>query len=326
MADTTIEPARPEDIDADEFEAKEIDASSFADSTSVTSSIYQHSYENGRRYHSYKNARYPIPNDDEEQNREDMKHALMMELTDGKLYFAPIEKNPTKILDLGTGTGIWAIEVADQHPSAEVTGVDFTPIQPNWAPPNLKFVVDDVEQEWNYGPEYDLVHFRQVFPVLKNHAVVLKQAYDSLKPGGWIEIQELGGAARCDDGSVPKEYSVHTFLDLCQEALSKFGSNFRIGNELEDPLKNAGFVNVSAKRLKVPIGTWPRDKRLRLVGLYFKIVLAQLVRPMAAKPFPALGMSKEEIDGLVARVEKDLANTGYHSYFEYIFWTGQKPE
>lgn len=80
----------------------------------------------------------------------------------------------------------------------------------------------------------------------------------NLKPGGWIEIQELGGRVYCDDGSLPTEYSPHRFLDLCQEALSKFGSNFRIGNELEEPLKTAGFVNVAAKKLKVPIGTWPK--------------------------------------------------------------------
>jgi hypothetical protein len=73
--------------------------------TSVTSSVYAHSYERGRRYQSFKNGRYPIPNDDLEQNREDMKHAMLMELTGGKLLYAPIGDHPQKILDIGTGTG-----------------------------------------------------------------------------------------------------------------------------------------------------------------------------------------------------------------------------
>ncbi len=34
------------------------------------------------QYHQYRNGRYPIPNDDAEQNRDDMKHALTMELTE----------------------------------------------------------------------------------------------------------------------------------------------------------------------------------------------------------------------------------------------------
>jgi hypothetical protein len=68
-------------VDEDEFDPVEgWDAASSA-STSVTPSVYEHEFHNGRRYHSYKNGRYPIPNDDVEQGREDMKHAMMLELT-----------------------------------------------------------------------------------------------------------------------------------------------------------------------------------------------------------------------------------------------------
>lgn len=52
-----------------------------------------------------------------------MLHAMMLEATDGRLFFAPISSHPLKILDLGTGTGIWAIEMAGQYPSAEVQGI-----------------------------------------------------------------------------------------------------------------------------------------------------------------------------------------------------------
>jgi len=40
--------------------------------------------------------------------REDMKHAMIVNLCQ-KLHFAPIQ-DPQRILDMGTGTGIWAIE------------------------------------------------------------------------------------------------------------------------------------------------------------------------------------------------------------------------
>lgn len=82
-------------------------------STSVTSSVYACTYERGRRYQCFKNGRYPIPNDDQEQDREDMKHAMLMELTDGTLFFSPVGDNPQSILDIGTGTGksnsAWAV-------------------------------------------------------------------------------------------------------------------------------------------------------------------------------------------------------------------------
>lgn len=51
-----------------------------------------------------------MPNDEEEQNRDDMKHILQMELTDGQLIFSPISANPQRIIDLGTGSGIWALD------------------------------------------------------------------------------------------------------------------------------------------------------------------------------------------------------------------------
>jgi len=43
--------------------------------------VWKHVYENGRRFHLYKHGRYPIPNDDVEQNREELKHAMLLELT-----------------------------------------------------------------------------------------------------------------------------------------------------------------------------------------------------------------------------------------------------
>ena len=44
-----IEPAESHDVEHDEFDPTEIDASSLDASTSITSSIYRYSYENGRR-------------------------------------------------------------------------------------------------------------------------------------------------------------------------------------------------------------------------------------------------------------------------------------
>jgi ubiquinone/menaquinone biosynthesis C-methylase UbiE len=278
------------------------------------------------QYHSYKNARYPIPNDDIEQNREDMKHAMMLELTDGKLFFAPIGKHPQKVIDLATGTGIWAIDFADQFPSAEVLGIDFTPIQPDWVPPNLKFVVDDIEEEWLNGSNFDLVHLRQVFPLLKQPEKVLKNSFQHLKPGGWIEIQEFGGMTYCDDGSTPKDYKVQKMLDAATEAFKKFGNDFRIASDLEGRLNAAGFKNISVRKLKVPIGTWPKDKRLRLIGLYFQAILEALFAAIGARPLLAIGMEQIEIEVFLAGVRKDLKNTNFHSYMEYIFWTAQKSE
>jgi methylase of polypeptide subunit release factors len=62
----------------------------------------------------------------------DLVHHLYRLLLRGELHLAPISENPQRVLDLGTGTGIWAMEFADQFSSAEVLGTDLSPIQPKW--------------------------------------------------------------------------------------------------------------------------------------------------------------------------------------------------
>ena len=79
-------------------------------SSSLASSVRNYMFENGRRYHRFREGAYNFPNDETEQDREDMKHAMVVNLCGGQLHFAPIGENPQNILDMGTGTGIWAIE------------------------------------------------------------------------------------------------------------------------------------------------------------------------------------------------------------------------
>jgi predicted O-methyltransferase YrrM len=98
----------------------------------LASSIINYKYENGRRYHAFRAGTYLLPNDDKEQDRMDLVHHLYGLLLGGKLFLAPIPHEPHRVLDLGTGTGIWAMDFADEYPSAEVIGTDLSPIQPKW--------------------------------------------------------------------------------------------------------------------------------------------------------------------------------------------------
>lgn len=51
-------------------------------------------------------------------------------------------RNPRSVLDLGTGNGAWAVEVAQEFPTAdEVVGVDIESLAPASYPPNCRFEV-----------------------------------------------------------------------------------------------------------------------------------------------------------------------------------------
>ena len=101
------------------------------------------------------------PNDERAQDNLDIAHHLFLMSLNGELYLAPITQKPERVLDIGTGTGIWAMDFADQHPATEVVGTDLSPIQPRWTPPNCKFEIDDANDDWTFAKNsFDFIHVR----------------------------------------------------------------------------------------------------------------------------------------------------------------------
>ncbi|KAM0814207.1 putative Methyltransferase domain-containing protein [Seiridium cardinale] len=320
-----IEAGDPDDIDEDEFAPAAFDLESESAFGSITSSVLRHSYENGRRYHKFRYGTYPIPNDDTEQTRDEMKHVATIELTSGRLFFAPIGNYPQRIIDLGTGTGSWAIAMADKFPSAQVIGLDLSPIQEPWIPPNLRFIVEDIHDPWLHGDDFDFVHFRHVSLFLREFDSVLVKCLEHMRPGGWIELQELGGYAKCDDGSMPADSPFALFMDKTGEALTMaYGFQWRIANYMNEVLGRHGFVNVNCRKFKAPMGRWPKHRKLRLVGEYMREVTSDLIDAMGAKPLREI-MPVEDVEKLVKDAKAELAGRESHIYLDYYFWYAQKP-
>jgi SAM-dependent methyltransferase len=147
------------------------------DTESLKSSIREYKWIHGRRFHAYGDGTYWGANDDRQQEAEDLIHELFRIVLGGKLYQSPIGENVQNVLDVGCGTGIWAIDMADLHPSAEVVGVDLSPIQPNFVPYNCRFEVDDINQEWTF-PEnkFDFIHVRYMTGTVPNWKELLQKA------------------------------------------------------------------------------------------------------------------------------------------------------
>lgn len=88
---------------------------------SISASIYEGRYENGRRYHTYREGSYPLPEDEREQDRLDLIQHWFGLVLKGELHRAPV-RDPQRVLDVGTGTGLWALDFSDAHPDAQVIG------------------------------------------------------------------------------------------------------------------------------------------------------------------------------------------------------------
>ena len=54
----------------------------------------------------------------------DLQHHIFSLTLDGQLHLAPLDAGVRDVLDMGTGTGIWAIDFAKLHPEANVIGSD----------------------------------------------------------------------------------------------------------------------------------------------------------------------------------------------------------
>ncbi|KAK3380780.1 S-adenosyl-L-methionine-dependent methyltransferase [Podospora didyma] len=319
--------------DSDVFSGDEFDSSPHKESAassavaSVNSSIRENKYYRGRRYQMCRFRRYLLPNDIVEQDREDLQHLMTMELTGGKRILAPIGNHPRRILDLGTGTGIWAVEVGDRYPFAEVAGVDLSPIQPRWTPPNVNFYIDDIEEEWMNGSDFDLIHARNICRFIQDPAALLRKSFDNLKPGGWIELQDIDDTLHCDDNTMINmdEYPVAQFLDISAGVWAGVGADARIAPSLGQLLETAGFNNVSCKKFKVPIGAWPRDAKLKSLGTYFRVVLEMLIPAICVTPAVMAEWTETKADQFAVRCRQSVQDASVHSYMYFYFWQGQKP-
>jgi len=211
------------------------------------------------------------PNDEKAMDAIDLTHHVFRLTLDGELFLAPIGDNPLQVLDLGTGTGIWAMEFADQFPSAFVTGTDISPIQPTWVPPNLQFEVHDFEGRWTYKKNsFDFIHARSIFGCVANYNDFYAKVLDHLRPGGWYEQAETSVEPMSQDGST-RGTPLEKWGPLSLEAGDKYGKTLRIVHETEERMKAAGFVNVRYEKRVWPLGPWTKNKRLKTIGLYNRV-------------------------------------------------------
>ncbi|KAK0654916.1 S-adenosyl-L-methionine-dependent methyltransferase [Cercophora newfieldiana] len=297
----------------------------------VQSAVMRYRQENGRTYHAYKDGLYLLPNDRSENERLEFQHYIFLLTFNDELQIAPLPEKMHRVLDAGCGTGDWAIDFADSHPECHVTGVDLSPIQPVFNPPNVTFIVDDLDDTWTFGPPFDFIFSRFMTGSITDWPAFFTKAYDSLTPGGTIEVQDTIWHLRTDDSTIPPSSPLLKWTNLLREGMAVNGRPIDSAIHYKSQLAAAGFVDIEQHIYKWPTNGWAKDRRHKYIGKWNNenvsggLAAFSLALFTRSKEEMGLGWKIEDVEALLDAARRDLRDGGLHAYFPVYVVYARKP-
>jgi SAM-dependent methyltransferase len=304
------------------------DSDDSSSTESLNSSILEYRTIHGRTYQSEKHAGYWGPVDKTHREAMDINHHVLTLLLDGKLHLAPIPKDIKKAVDIGTGTGIWAIDFAEQFPEATIIGTDIAPIQPTWVPPNLTFQIDDATLPWTFPPSsLDYIHARWLIGSIPSWRTLFASAFTALKSNGYLESYEPGSGFESENNSLLPTHALHQWGRIFVQGGRKLGRSWTLWEEdvQRKAMEEAGFVDVQVREVKTPVGTWPRAKREKEIGAYMQLAFEQDAEGTVLFMATTLGWSREEVGVFLECFRREIRQGKTMPYFRQRVVWGRKP-
>ncbi|WRT63864.1 uncharacterized protein IL334_000789 [Kwoniella shivajii] len=208
--------------------------------TGTFSTFSMTSTMNDRVFREDGGRRFQAQNDEQELQRLECQHRAFKAVQADQNYLAPVHRNlfdGARGLDVGCGTGIWTIEMAQEFPSVEWVGTDLAPVQrDNDLPENLHFVQNDITQGLPFPDEsFDLVHSRLIVMGIRDWKYIVNEILRVLKHGGMLLMIE------CDFPwglpGVPED-----------EWKERAGGHCRFSDYLKMAVENRGYDSQAASR------------------------------------------------------------------------------
>ncbi|KAL0946581.1 hypothetical protein HGRIS_012783 [Hohenbuehelia grisea] len=280
------------------------------------SSYYR--WVHGRALNSL-NPRYMLPVDADAIKRSEFHHRMLQFLFNGKNYVGPVKEvlqpsQQRRVLDLGTGGGFWAIDMADEFPRAEVIGVDLAPIQPRSVPPNCTFELCDLDQ-WNLpypDNHFDLIHARSMHTGIHNYPRLLHEIGRLLRPGGLVILIEPDLIPIVDGKPAPQLTDTSSsqgwlaFWDTYRACLVQQGIDVTVPSRLPELLAATNiFQHVVTQDGNIPIGFYPPDQLSLTVG-QFAWMDYDLLIPATKPLFLTAGLPESKVKRLIKDAHHDL--------------------
>jgi ubiquinone/menaquinone biosynthesis C-methylase UbiE len=168
---------------------------------------------------------------------------------------------PREILDIGCGTGSWCMDVADDFPTANVYGIDLSPVQPIYVANNCTFILENVLYGTSFlDDKFDLVQSRCLGAGIPNRRwpAYLQEIKRITKPGGWIQLIEIDPIRYCEDNSIQENSALAECERIAQRVMKdKYEITVHgATHKLAYHAQNAGFNNINQYNIEAPIGKW----------------------------------------------------------------------
>ncbi|KAF8522258.1 S-adenosyl-L-methionine-dependent methyltransferase [Hysterangium stoloniferum] len=264
---------------------------------------------------------YPLPVDEEEINRMNEEHRMLRYILHGPNYIGPVkevleysDERQRRVLDCGTGTGIWAWEMADEFLHAEVIGVDVVPIQPEYLTLSSSFEIYDISKGRRLLPYesgyFDLVHMRSIHTGIPDYAALLREAHRVLRPGGLLLLVEFETTPMTAtkqhivpgaDGGLPGWCGL---WDEYRRCATRRGIDVTVPTRLRTMLHHmGGFERVTALEVGLTC-----DEIIQTIGQLAWMNYQNLLYSLRPLILEHSSLSMHEVDGLLEAAQEDLYN------------------
>jgi len=124
------------------------------------------------------------------------------------------------------------------------------------------------------------------------------------------------------------DHPVAQFWSLINQGLNNLSVDFHAAGEgrLAPRIREAGFAVPVERVFHVPIGTWPKNKVLKTVGLYWRTILLDGLQAIALGPLTrGLGWSREQVELFLVDVRKAYYDNAATMYMTLHVIYAQRP-